>query len=120
VRWEDINLHFFGMGDYDPAQSYSTCIVVVPDIHALFEEFAAAMRKMHGKLLISGIPRMTRPRLRNDRYTGFAVIDPGGNWIRITRAQAESRTTAARPQETEQQGRVGRRDRVGRRCPHGS
>ncbi|WP_020417359.1 hypothetical protein [Amycolatopsis sp. ATCC 39116] len=93
VRREDINLHFFGMDGYDPAQSYSTCIVVVPDIHGLFEQFAAAMRKRHGKLLISGIPRMTRPRLRNDRYTGFAVIDPGGNWIRITRAQPEPEAT---------------------------
>ncbi|PSL57110.1 hypothetical protein B0I31_10287 [Saccharothrix carnea] len=93
VRREDINLHFFGLDDYDPAQSYSTCIVVVPDIHALFEEFAAAMRKTHGKLLISGIPRMTRPRLRNDRYTGFVVIDLGGNWIRITREQAEPEAT---------------------------
>ncbi|MDQ3405631.1 MAG: hypothetical protein M3548_19940 [Actinomycetota bacterium] len=89
LRREDINLQFFDRDDYDPAQSYSTCIIIVPDIHALFEEFAAAMRKARGKLLISGIPRVTRPRLRNDRYTGFAVIDPGGNWIRITRAQPE-------------------------------
>ncbi len=93
LRREDINLHFFGMEGYDPAQSYSTCLVVVPDINKLFEEFAAAMRAVHGKLLISGIPRMTRPRLRNDRYTGFTVIDPGGNWIRVTRAQAEPEAT---------------------------
>jgi hypothetical protein len=44
------------------------------------------MRAVHGKLLISGIPRMTRPRLRNDRFTGFTVVDPGGNWIRINKA----------------------------------
>jgi hypothetical protein len=106
VRREDINLHFFGMDDYDPAQSYSTCIVVVPDIHALFEEFAAAMRKTHGKLLISGIPRMTRPRLRNDRYTGFAVVDPGGNWIRITRAQAEPEATTRLAKAMENSARM--------------
>ncbi|MFD2471050.1 hypothetical protein [Amycolatopsis silviterrae] len=89
LRREDINLHFFGMDDYDPAQSYSTCLVIVPDIGELFEAFAAGMRSVHGKVLVSGIPRMTRPRLRNDRYTGFTVIDPGGNWIRIHKAAKE-------------------------------
>lgn len=93
VRREDINLQFFSMDGYDPEQSYSTCAVVVPDIYALFEEFAAAMRAVHGKLLVSGIPRMTRPRLRNDRYTGFTVVDPGGNWIRITKVGKEPEAT---------------------------
>lgn len=89
VRREDLNLHFFGMDDYDPAQSYSSCLVIVADTGELFEAFAAGMRSVHGKLLVSGIPRMTRPRLRNDRYTGFTVVDPGGNWIRIHKAAQE-------------------------------
>lgn len=89
VRREGINLHFFGMDDYDPVQSYSTCVIVVADAGGLFEAFAAGMRSVRGKLLLSGLPRMTRPRLSNDRYTGFTVVDPGGNWIRITRATAE-------------------------------
>lgn len=93
VRREDINLQFFSMDGYDPAQSYSTCAIIVPDTSELFEAFAAGMRAVHGKLLVSGIPRMTRPRLRNDRYTGFTVIDPGGNWIRINRATKEPEAT---------------------------
>jgi len=101
VRREDINLHFFGMDDYDPAQSYSTCLVIVADTSELFEAFAAGMRSVHGRLLISGIPRMTRPRLRNDRYTGFTIVDPGGNWIRINKAarEPEAQTTLARAME---------------------
>ncbi|MBN9747497.1 hypothetical protein DMP23_41460 [Amycolatopsis sp. A1MSW2902] len=101
LRREDINLHFFGMDGYDPAQSYSTCLVIVPDIGELFESFAAGMRSVHGKLLVSGIPRMTRPRLRNDRYTGFTVVDPGGNWIRIHKVgkEPEARTTLAKALE---------------------
>ncbi len=56
---------------------------------------------MHGKLLVSGIPRMTRPRLRNDRYTGFTVVDPGGNWIRINKAaqEPEAQTKLAKAME---------------------
>ena len=101
VRREDINLHFFGMDGYDPAQSYSTCLVIVADTSALFEAFAAGMRSVYGKVLVSGIPRMTRPRLRNDRYTGFTVVDPGGNWIRIHMAatEPEAQTKLAKAME---------------------
>jgi hypothetical protein len=89
LKREDINLHFFGMPDFDPEDSYGTCLIVVPDIDALYRAFAGAMRATHGKLLVSGIPRMTRPRVRknSDGLSGFAVIDPGGNWIRITAAK---------------------------------
>jgi hypothetical protein len=85
VRREDVELHFFGLPGFDPAQSYGSCIVQVPDIAALFESFAAAMRHVHGKVLVSGIPRMTRPRRRKNtgNMSGFSIIDPGGNWIRI-------------------------------------
>ena len=90
LRREDINLHFFGMPNYKPEDSYSTCLIVVEDIGELYRSFADGMRAAHGKLLVSGIPRMTRPRKRKnaDNLSGFAVIDPGGNWIRITAAKA--------------------------------
>lgn len=95
LQREGINLHFFGMDGFDPEQSYGTCLVIVQDTGPLYEAFAAGMRAVHGKVLISGIPRMTRPRLRNDRYTGFSVVDPGGNWIRINKATQEPEATSA-------------------------
>lgn len=90
LKREDINLHFFGMPDFKPEDSYSTCLVLVSDTGELYRAFAAAMRAVHGKVLISGIPRMTRPRKRKnaDNLSGFSVIDPGGNWIRIMATQA--------------------------------
>ncbi len=90
LQREDLRLGFFGMPDFDPADSYGSCLVVVPDTQALFDAFAAGMRAARGKLLVSGIPRMTRPRKRKNAggSYGFAVIDPGGNWIRFTEAQA--------------------------------
>jgi hypothetical protein len=94
VRREDINLHFYGMDGHVPEQSHSTCLVIVQDTGPLFEAFAAGMRSVHGKVLISGIPRMTRPRVRNDRYSGFTVVDPGGNWIRINKAAQEPEATS--------------------------
>ncbi|MEV6713544.1 hypothetical protein AB0M48_16060 [Lentzea sp. NPDC051208] len=101
MRLEDINLHFYGLDGHVPEQSHSTCAVIVEDTGPLYEAFAAGMRAVHGKVLISGIPRMTRPRLRNDRYTGFAVVDPGGNWIRISKAvqEPEASTKLAKAME---------------------
>ena len=90
LKREDLQLGFFGMPEaFKPEDSYGTCVIIVPDTGELFEAFAAGMRAAHGKLLVSGIPRMTRPRRRkNDgNHSGFAVIDPGGNWIRFMAAR---------------------------------
>lgn len=85
LRREDVELHFFGMPDFDPAQSYGSCIVQVPDTGVLHRAFADGLRAAYGKVPLSGIPRMTRPRPRKNAggLAGFSVIDPGGNWIRI-------------------------------------
>jgi hypothetical protein len=89
LQREDLQLQFFSMPDFRPDDSYGSCVVLVSDTGALFEAFAAGMRKAHGKLLVSGIPRMTRPRKRKNAeyHAGFTVIDPGGNWIRIMAAK---------------------------------
>ena len=99
VQLEDIDLHFFGMPDFDPADSYGSCLVYVPDIGALYESFAQGMRAAHGKLLVSGIPRMTRPRKRKnaDNLSGFSVVDPGGNWIRIFQSPTKDDALPAEP-----------------------
>lgn len=85
LRREDFQLQFFGLEGFDPEASYGSCVVLVEDTMALYEAFAAGMRAVHGKVLVSGIPRMTRPRKRKNtgNAAGFSVVDPGGNWIRI-------------------------------------
>ena len=98
LKREDINLQFFGMPEeFKPEDSYGSCLVIVHDTWELYRAFADGMRAAHGKLLVSGIPRMTRPRQRKnaDNFSGFSVIDPGGNWIRIMAAKAEPGATEA-------------------------
>jgi hypothetical protein len=70
--------------------SYGPCLVLEPNVDELPAAFAKGMRAEYGKVLVSGIPRMTRPRPRknNAGVTGFSVIDPGGNWIRISAMSA--------------------------------
>jgi hypothetical protein len=34
---------------------------------------------------VAGIPRILRPRKKYGTVSGFTVVDPGGNWLRIQR-----------------------------------
>jgi hypothetical protein len=83
VVLEDIQIHLFGMEGFDPAQSYGSVIVAVPDPDGLYRDFAAGLRSAYGKLPVAGIPRILRPRKKYGTVTGFSVVDPGGNWLRI-------------------------------------
>jgi len=85
VALEDIHIHLFGIDGFDPADSYGTAIVVVPDPDSLYRDFAAGLRKTYGKLPVAGIPRILRPRKKYGTVRGFTVVDPGGNWLRISR-----------------------------------
>jgi hypothetical protein len=100
LRLAEIQLHFFGLPEFDPERSYGSCILNVPDTAALFDQFAAGLRAAHGKLPLTGIPRITRPRRRKNTgdAAGFTVVDPGGNWIRIFRSGgAESEPESGGP-----------------------
>lgn len=85
VQLEEIHIHLFGMEGFDPAQSYGSVIIAVPNPDQLYQDFAAGLRKAYGKLPVSGIPRILRPRKKYGTVRGFTVIDPGGNWLRISR-----------------------------------
>src|SRR5262245_23658309 len=83
VALEDIQIHLFGMDGFNPADSYGSVIVAVPDPDSLYHDFAAGLRKTYGKLPVAGIPRILRPRKKYGTVRGFSVVDPGGNWLRI-------------------------------------
>jgi catechol 2,3-dioxygenase-like lactoylglutathione lyase family enzyme len=85
VALEEIQIHLFGIDGFDPADSYGSAIVVVPDPDSLYRDFAAGLRKTHGKLPVAGIPRILRPRKKYGTVRGFTVVDPGGNWLRISK-----------------------------------
>jgi catechol 2,3-dioxygenase-like lactoylglutathione lyase family enzyme len=83
-----IDLHYFGMDGVDPEQSYSTCGIVVPDTAALYQLFTDGLRARYGRVPVTGLPRITRPRRRanNAGLSGFSLVDPAGNWVRVSRA----------------------------------
>lgn len=83
VALEEIHLHLFGMEGFNPADSYGTVIVVVPDPQSLYQAFAEKLRGAYGKLPVAGFPRILRPRKKYGTISGFSLVDPGGNWLRI-------------------------------------
>jgi len=83
VALEDIQIHLFGIEGFDPAESYGSVIVAVPDPDGLYHDFAARLQKAYGKLPVAGIPRILRPRKKYGTVRGFSVVDPGGNWLRV-------------------------------------
>ncbi|MET4226521.1 hypothetical protein [Oerskovia enterophila] len=92
LRREGIDLHYFGIEGFRPENSYGSCLVVVDDTEPLYDAWAAGLRAAHGRLPLSGFPRITRPRRRAnaDGLSGFSLVDPSGNWIRVVRRAADS------------------------------
>ena len=99
LRREDMDLHYFGIEGFRPEDSYGTCGVVTADPKLLFDAFAAGLRSRYGRLPLAGFPRITRPRRRKnaDGFTGFSLIDPGGNWIRVIAGRADDAGDDAAP-----------------------
>ncbi len=94
VRRGGVDIHYYGLDGLEPQDSYSTCLVVVADTAPVFEAFAAGLRARYGRLPLTGFPRITRPRRRANAggTTGFSLVDPAGNWVRVMR-----RSPAATP-----------------------
>jgi hypothetical protein len=81
---DGFDLLFGGIAGFEPENSYASVVVIVPDTGILYDEFAAGLRAAYGKVPVKGIPRITRPRRKQGMSAGFTVVDPGGNWLRIT------------------------------------
>ena len=78
-----IELHFFTMKGYEPANSYSTCYVLVSDVDRLYDDFRAGLKAALGRIPTRGIPRIGALRDMSYGVRQFLMTDPGGNIIRI-------------------------------------
>jgi hypothetical protein len=80
-----IDLQYYGLDGHTPESSHSSCLVIVADTGAIWEEFASGLREAYHRLPVKGFPRITRPRPRKnaDGLSGFSLVDPAGNWIRF-------------------------------------
>ncbi len=78
TRRGDINLHFMGIKKLNPAEAYSACLVIVPEVERLHQTFADGLRQAYGKVPLSGQPRISRMKKGQSRFT---VVDVAGNSV---------------------------------------
>jgi hypothetical protein len=78
IRRGEINLHFMGIKGLNPAEAYSVCLVMVPEVEGLHRIFAAGLREAYGRLPLAGRPRISRIRPGQSRFT---VVDVAGNSV---------------------------------------
>ena len=97
IRRGAIELQFFTMKGYEPANSYSTCYVMVSDVDQLYADFRAGLKQSLGRIPTRGMPRIGAIGDMSYGVRQFLLTDPGGNVIRIGQPLAE--TDAAVPGE---------------------
>ncbi|WP_232385298.1 glyoxalase [Actinomadura violacea] len=80
LQWSGFQLHFgpAPKGLHPAREESGGCLVMVDAVAPYHAEFVAAMRRAYGKVLRSGLPRITRYRPGASRFT---LIDPSGNSI---------------------------------------
>lgn len=82
VEHDGIELHFFSMSAFVPADSYGSCYVRVPEVDEVYQAFTTRLRAKFGRVPSAGIPRIIALKNKTGRRE-FIIVDPGGNWIRI-------------------------------------
>lgn len=94
--WRATELHFHGLAQHEPARG-GICLVLVPEVEALHEQFCKLLRGHLGKLPTKDLPRITRMKPGQTRFT---IVDPAGNTVIYIRRDEkdpheETRRTAA-------------------------
>ncbi|AKU93627.1 hypothetical protein AKJ09_00291 [Labilithrix luteola] len=85
---EGAHLHFAGVKGIDPKKAFSTCLMIVPEVEELHALFADALRGAYGKIPVAGVPRISRMRKGQSRFT---VVDPSGNSVIVIRRDGEAK-----------------------------
>lgn len=71
-------LHFIQQKWLKPEENPYGCLVMVTDVEAVHQNFSKALKGKLGRVPNKGLPRITRIRPGQTRFT---VTDPSGNWV---------------------------------------
>ena len=96
VRRGGFELHFFGLKGLEPASAYSTCLVAVPEVEPLHQTFSEALQRKFGRLPVAGIPRLTRMKPGQGRFT---LVDLSGNSVIFVKKEPGAGKNDAPPPE---------------------
>lgn len=84
-------LHLFGLKGLIPQDNYSTCLIIVPEVEQLHQTFKESLRDFLGKAPSSGIPRLSRMKPGQTRFT---ITDPSGNSVIYIKGGQEDQKAA--------------------------
>lgn len=91
VARDGYELHFFGLKGIVPTDNFSTCLVMLPEVEALHAEFELRLRGLLGRAPTRGLPRISRMRPGQTRFT---LTDPNGNSVIFIRFGPEDEARA--------------------------
>ncbi|MFE5922000.1 bleomycin resistance protein [Streptomyces sp. NPDC056468] len=100
VQRGGIELQFFGMKQYEPTESFSTCYLQTDDVDGLHAAFRAGLKAAYGRIPTRGLPRIGPLKDMSYGVRQFLMTDPGGNCIRIGQQTSEDPHHRPAPKET--------------------
>lgn len=91
IRYDDYELHLFGLKQLRPEDNYSTCLVIVPEVEPLHALFVERLRASLGRVPNRGFPRISRMKPGQTRFT---LTDVAGNSVIFIRRGVEDEAAA--------------------------
>lgn len=95
-----IELQFFGLKRFEPAESMSTCYVITDDVDGLYTAFRAGLKESYGRIPTRGLPRIGPLKDMSYGVRQFLMTDPGGNCVRVGQPTSEDQHHRPAPKET--------------------
>jgi hypothetical protein len=112
VHYDDFELHLFGLKRVEPEDNFTTCLVIVAEVEQLHALYAARLERSLGRAPYRGLPRLSRMRPGQTRFT---VTDVAGNSVIFVKRGREDDEAAAeykRPGQTPLQRTVALAERM--------
>ncbi|CAM5696917.1 VOC family protein [Streptomyces microflavus] len=78
-----VEIQLYGMKEYDPAASHSSCYVLTDDVDGLHTAFRAGLKAAYGRIPTRGLPRIGPLKDMSYGVRQFLTTDPTGNTIRV-------------------------------------
>ncbi|MFJ1737366.1 VOC family protein [Streptomyces microflavus] len=78
-----VEIQLYGMREYDPAASHSSCYVLTDDVDGLHTAFRAGLKAAYGRIPTRGLPRIGPLKDMSYGVRQFLTTDPTGNTIRV-------------------------------------
>jgi hypothetical protein len=96
----EYGLHFIQQKWLKPKENPYGCLVMVTDVEAVHQNFSNALKGKLGRVPNKGLPRITRIRPGQTRFT---VTDPSGNWVTFIKFGDEDEEIAVNSEQRGEQ-----------------